>query len=113
VRGDERALRHVLQNLVDNALKYGPTGQTVRVTATPVAAGTLDVAVADEGPGVPAADRERIWQPFVRLATDDGTGGTGLGLNVVHTLVHAARGRVWVEDVPGGGARFVVRLPLA
>ncbi|MGZ8468612.1 MAG: sensor histidine kinase [Gemmatirosa sp.] len=113
VRGDERALRHVLQNLVDNALKYGPTGQTVRIAARSTTAPTLDVSVSDEGPGVPSADRGRIWQPFVRLETDEGTGGTGLGLNVVHTLVHAARGRVWVEDAPGGGARFVVRVPLA
>jgi signal transduction histidine kinase len=113
VRGDERALRHVLHNLVDNALKYGPTGQTVRVTASHVAAGMLDLAVSDEGPGVPATHRERIWLPFVRLETDDGIGGTGLGLNVVHTLVRALGGRVWVEDAPGGGARFVVRLPLA
>jgi signal transduction histidine kinase len=113
VRGDERALRHVLQNLVDNALKYGPSGQTVRVTASRGAPGTLDVAVADEGPGVPGADRERIWEPFVRLESDDGIGGTGLGLNVVRTLVQALGGRVWVEDAPAGGARFVVRLPLA
>ncbi|GLC27958.1 sensor histidine kinase [Roseisolibacter agri] len=113
VLGDERALRHVLQNLVDNALKYGPAGQTVRVTAAFDAPGTVDVAVDDEGPGVAIADRRRIWEPFVRLAHDDGATGTGLGLSVVHTLVCAGRGRVRVEDAPGGGARFVVRLPLA
>lgn len=111
VLGDARALRHVLQNLVDNALKHGPPGQTVRLSVA-AAPDTVDVRIDDEGPGVAAADRRRIWEPFVRLERDEAT-GTGLGLSVVRTLVQAGRGRVWVEDAPGGGARFVVRLPRA
>jgi signal transduction histidine kinase len=75
--------------------------------------------VDDQGPGVPPRDRERIFAPFVRLARDRvardhgeaSRPGSGLGLAVVRDLVALHGGRVWVEDAPGGGARFVVELP--
>ena len=106
--------RQVLLNLLDNALKYGPAGQTIRVRLSS-AEGRARISVSDEGGGVPASHRERIWMPYVRLAHNIRAerGGTGLGLTVVRELVDAMHGRVWVEDAPGGGAAFVVEWALA
>jgi signal transduction histidine kinase len=111
-RVDPRALRQIVLNLLDNAVKYGPVGQTVRVTL----AGSADkviVAVEDKGPGVPKAEREKIWDPYVRLtrAAESAAGGSGIGLSIVRELVRLHGGRAWVEDAPGGGARFVVEFP--
>ena len=117
---DADALRQIVINFIENALKFGPDGQTVTVTldierpAAPDAAGVLRLSVDDEGPGVQPADRERIWQPFVRLAEGGSApAGTGLGLSVVRQLVAEQGGRCSVSDAPGGGARFRVELPLA
>ena len=72
------------------------------------------LAVEDRGPGVPPDDRERIFEPFVRGRAAGRRGsaaGTGLGLTLVAEHVRILRGRVWAQDRPGGGARFVVELP--
>ena len=118
---DAAAVRQIVINFIENALKFGPDGQTVTVTldlehpAAPAdAGGVLRLSVDDEGPGVPPADRDRIWQPFVRLAEGGSApAGTGLGLSVVRQLVAELGGRWSVCDVPGRGARFRVELPLA
>jgi len=118
---DANAMRQIVINFIENALKFGPDGQTVTVTLDLVRApvpggadGLLYLSVDDEGPGVPAADRERIWQPFVRLAEGGSApAGTGLGLSVVRQLVEELGGRWSVYDAPDGGARFRVELPLA
>ena len=117
---DAAALRQIVINFVENALKFGPNGQTVTVTidvdhgdAHDGAAGLLRLTVDDEGPGVSPADRERIWQPFGRLAEGGSApAGTGLGLSVVRQLVAEQGGRCSVSDAPGRGARFSVELPL-
>lgn len=111
-RVDPRALRQVVLNLLDNAVKYGPLGQTVSVTLS----GTADrvtITVDDEGPGVPKGDREKIWDPYVRLSreTESAAGGSGIGLSIVRELVRLHEGRTWVEDAPGGGCRFVIEFP--
>jgi signal transduction histidine kinase len=62
---------------------------------------------------VPEAERDRIWEPFVRLREDETAGGSGLGLAVVRRVVAAHGGEAWVDDAPGGGARFHLRLALA
>jgi signal transduction histidine kinase len=112
---DESALRQMLLNLLDNAVKYGPEGQTVTVGLDPVRNERTRLWVQDQGPGVPPGDRERIWEQFWRLERDRGSAvaGTGIGLSVVRELATLHRGRVWVESAPGGGARFVLELPAA
>ena len=112
---DDGALRQMLLNLLDNAVKYGPDGQTVTIGIDPPGGDRARVWVQDQGPGVPAADRERIWDQFWRLERDRGSSvaGTGIGLSVVRELATLHRGRAWVEGAPGGGARFVIEVPVA
>jgi signal transduction histidine kinase len=106
---DANALRQVVVNLVDNALRFGPPGQTivVRVWARD---GFVSLAVEDEGPGIAVADRERVFGSFV---TASASSGSGIGLAVVRQLVDLHDGRVTIEDAPTGGARIVVRLQAA
>jgi signal transduction histidine kinase len=114
---DAEALRQMLLNLLDNAVKYGPAGQTVTVGLAAADTGAR-IWVDDAGPGIPPADRERIWERFWRLERDRGSAvaGTGIGLSVVRELVALHGGRAWAEDAPNGtgaaGARFVIELPL-
>lgn len=110
---DAGAIRQVCVNLLDNAVKYGPEGQTIRVSLEPAARNMLELTVADEGHGVPRAQREQIWKPFVRLDQDEGsTGGSGLGLSVVRDLIERHGGRIMVTDNPGArGARFIALVP--
>ncbi len=110
---DRDAFRQILLNLLDNAVKYGPAGQTVTVSSE-VAGDAVRIAVTDEGPGIPHADRHRVWEPYVRLnrGAESATGGSGIGLSVVRELVSLHRGRARAEGAPGGGARVVVELPL-
>ena len=108
---DAAAYRQIILNLLENAVRYGPPGQTVTVRVERLH-DTARVSVDDEGPGVPIADRERIWAPFVRLTSARrGTNGTGIGLAVVRDLTARHGGRAWVERAERGGARFVVELP--
>jgi signal transduction histidine kinase len=109
-RVDEGAVRQVLLNLLDNAVKYGPMGQVVRV-GLQQDDGRARLTVEDEGPGIAPRDANRIWQPFHRLASAAAvTGGAGIGLAIVQQLVELHDGHVHVE--PGAtGARFVVELP--
>jgi signal transduction histidine kinase len=113
---DRGALRQVLLNLLDNAVRYGPPGQNVTIT-TASAGDTWTLEVADEGPGIPADERERIFAPYYRMKRDAGgaVGGTGIGLAVVHRLVKEHGGRVHVVHADGNGgtgARFVAALPI-
>jgi signal transduction histidine kinase len=106
---DAGALRQILLNLLDNAVKYGTAGQTIVVSVERRGASAA-VTVSDEGPGVPLDERSRIWAPYARLVTasTSAVAGTGIGLAVVRQLVRLHGGTVGVEDAPGGGARFVV-----
>jgi signal transduction histidine kinase len=100
-------------NLVDNAMKYGPSEQTVLV-GTEKRNRVARLWVADEGPGIPKDERRRIWEPYRRLDRDarSAVAGTGIGLSIVREFVRLHGGRVWVEEPDNGGARFVVELPL-
>jgi signal transduction histidine kinase len=106
---DSGAVRQILLNLMDNAVKYGPAGQTIRVVLDRHAQ-SARMVVEDEGPGVPAADATRIFEPFNRLSRPgEATGGTGIGLAIVQQLVTLHGGRARVE--PGArGARFIVEI---
>jgi signal transduction histidine kinase len=111
VAADRDAMARVLTNLIENAVKYGREGQTVRISAGE-GEQRVRVIIDDEGAGVQRADRRRIWQPFVRGAQRSAaTTGTGIGLSVVRDLVAAMGGTVWADEAPAGGARFVVELP--
>jgi two-component system sensor histidine kinase KdpD len=100
----------VLTNLLENAAKFSQHG-----TAITVAAGQwqdrVEVRVADQGPGIPPEDRERVFEPFVR-GDQDAAGGTGLGLSIGRAIVESHGGRIWIEGTPGGGTTVVFRLPL-
>ena len=114
VRMRSDALRQILINLLDNAVKYGPAGQVVQVRASRVG-GRARLEVRDQGPGIPPSEREAVWRPFQRGtgALRSGAGGSGIGLTVVRELVAEHGGSIAVEDAPGGGALLVVQLPLA
>ena len=103
-------IRHVLVNLLDNAVKYGPVGQTVSVDVT-MSGANAQIVVSDEGSGVPAGERESIWRPFARAKTATDAAGSGIGLTIVRDVVAQNDGKAWVESAPGGGARFVVSIP--
>jgi signal transduction histidine kinase len=105
------ALRHVLLNLLDNAIKYGPVGQTVRVRLERVGE-NVQLSVRDEGPGVAAADRERVWSPFQRGSHTGPVAGSGIGLAIVRDIATRHGGRAWIENGTSAGATFVVTLPL-
>jgi signal transduction histidine kinase len=115
VVGDGHSIGRVLRNLVENAVKYGPSGQTIRLTIERADAGLGRIAVDDQGPGIPREERSRIWQPYYRLDRDrnGSAGGSGIGLAVVADLMRMMAGRAWVGDAPGGGSRFAVEFPLA
>jgi signal transduction histidine kinase len=111
---DRASLRQIVLNLLDNALRYGPRGGTIAVSVARVD-GWARLSVADEGPGIPVAERARVWRPYYRIAREENAtrGGTGLGLAVVHDAVRAHGGRATIHDAPNGGARFDIDFPLA
>ena len=104
------ALQRLVVNLLDNAVKYGPPGQTVRVNVDTIP-GNIRISVSDEGEGVRESEREEIWRAFSRGAAASAAAGSGIGLTIVRDVVTQHGGRAWVEDAPGGGALFVVTLP--
>jgi signal transduction histidine kinase len=109
---DHARVLQVLGNLIDNAVKYSPTGATVDVEVGPTAA-RVRFAVSDRGLGIPPADRERVFDKFFRLDPElaRGVGGTGLGLYISRQLVELMGGRIWADARAGGGSTFVVELP--
>jgi signal transduction histidine kinase len=114
IRADKRRLERVVTNLLNNADAHG--GGAVRVGLRRTGT-SLRLEVDDNGPGVPPKDRPRIFERFARGAaagrrSGSSGDGVGLGLALVDEHVRLHRGRVWVEDAPGGGARFVVELPI-
>lgn len=104
-----RYMSRALLNLVQNAVRYARA--RIDIALTHGADGHFELIVDDDGPGIPLADRERIFEPFIRLdeSRDRGTGGAGLGLAIVRRVAASHGGSIHVEDSPWGGARFVLR----
>jgi signal transduction histidine kinase len=111
-RLDPDLIAQVVRNLLVNARRHaGPEGRVV--LSANAAGGWLTIAVDDDGPGVPRAERERVFDRFQRsqAARDRGSGSSGLGLAIARSIVEAHGGRIWIEDSPLGGARAAFELP--
>jgi NtrC-family two-component system sensor histidine kinase KinB len=108
--GDATKLTWALSNLLSNALRYTPAGGRVRVGAEP-ADGRVMVSVSDTGPGIPADQRERIFERFAQAADGGDLGAAGLGLAIVRDIVQAHGGRIHLESEVGHGSRFILELP--
>lgn len=115
VLGDHRMLVTAVRNLLDNAVAYSDPGTRVVVaTSVDTGGGTVDVAVVDQGIGIPASAQARVFERFFRVdpARARDTGGTGLGLSIVKHVVADHGGEVTLWSEPGHGSTFTVRLPL-
>jgi two-component system phosphate regulon sensor histidine kinase PhoR len=110
---DSDRVQQVLSNLVDNAIKYGGGEGTVTIRGRTAENGSIELCVADNGPGIPEDARERIFERFYRLdkARSREQGGTGLGLSIVKHIIQCHGGKVWVESELGKGSRFCFSLP--
>lgn len=113
IAGDTDRLIQLVLGLVENAIRHSPSGGSVTI-GTSVAAGFATIWVDDEGPGVPLSERERIFEPFYRGAGQPRShGGAGLGLAIARSIATAHNGTIAAETAVGGGARMIVRIPLA
>jgi signal transduction histidine kinase len=113
---DGQAVQQALVNLIDNAVKHSPAGNEVVVElALNPQRSTLDLSVADHGPGIPSSEHEKIFERFYRLGSElrRETPGVGIGLSIVKHVVEAHGGRVRVESEVGEGSRFTIELPFA
>lgn len=111
---EESMIRRVLLNLLDNALKYSENNKQVTVSARELPHERVVLfSVADQGQGIPPDYRKLIFEKFQRIKTGSSSKGLGLGLAFCRLAVEAHGGRIWVDDTPGGGARFNFTLPIA
>jgi two-component system sensor histidine kinase KdpD len=101
----------VLTNLLENAARYSPVGATVKVSVASFR-DRVQVRVIDEGPGIPADDRERVFEAFYRGQRGPETPGSGLGLAIANAIVTAHGGRIWIDDAPGAGTAVVFEIPV-
>ena len=111
-QADPQRLHLAITNLIENAIKFTPSGGTVRVISWRRGS-EVGVTVSDEGPGIAAEDREHLFDRYYRADTTRARnlGGSGLGLAISHEVALAHGGRLWVEDAPGGGSSFSLALP--
>lgn len=110
LQGDPDMLRRVITNLLDNAIKFTPAGGTIALKVTADQA-VFHFIIADTGPGIPPEDRQRIFDPFVRLENHRTVKGSGLGLAFCKLAVEAHGGKIWVESQPGEGSQFIFTIP--
>jgi two-component system, sensor histidine kinase and response regulator len=110
IHGDPELLRRVMENLIDNALRYSPARSSIRVHAE-MREGRVDILVRDQGPGIPEEHRERVFEMYERLNEHHDRAGRGLGLVFCRAAVEAHGGAIWIDDTcEGPGATFHVRL---
>jgi two-component system phosphate regulon sensor histidine kinase PhoR len=114
VRADADRLEQVFGNLIDNAIKYGRAGGLIKVGGTLRDSGQIELYVEDDGPGIPPAAIERVFERFYRVdkARSREQGGTGLGLSIVKHIIQSHGGKVWAKSEPRRGAAFYFTLPL-
>ena len=112
VMADAGLLQRVLVNLLENAVRFSPKGSPVLISASSFA-GTVEIRIADSGPGVPDERRDDIFVPFQRLGDTDNLTGLGLGLALSRGFVEGMGGTMQAEDTPGGGLTMVISLPAA
>ncbi len=110
---EPNVISRVLLNLFDNALKYSHDGQLVTVEGRAIDNGEVLISVSDQGAGIPKEYREIVFEKFRRIKNDSSSKGLGLGLAFCRLAVEAHGGRIWIDDAPGGGARFNLTLPEA
>ncbi len=110
---DPVVLRQVVENLVSNALKYAP-GSDLEISCRLGAPGYIQLLADDRGPGIPRARQRQLFQPFTRLhaETSPDDASSGLGLSLARQIIADAGGQLWYEDREGGGARFIIELPV-
>lgn len=111
IAADPVQLDQVLTNLVENAARHSPNEGVVRIDIGPIEGG-VRVRVADEGPGIPAEQREKVFEAFYRGRVEPERPGSGLGLAIVRAIVTAHGGTIWVEETTGGGTSVVFDLPI-
>jgi two-component system sensor histidine kinase KdpD len=111
VRLDAMLIERVLVNLLENASKYTPPGSHVTLAAE-VVGDRLSVSVADDGPGLPPGREEAVFQKFTRGERESATPGVGLGLSICRAIVESHGGTILAQNRHGGGACFVLTLPL-
>jgi signal transduction histidine kinase len=111
LQGDEALLRRMFSNLLGNALAYTPPGGSVDVSLAKAGEGIV-LRVADTGPGIPAEDRERVFERFVRLDPARGAGGAGLGLAIARWVAEAHGGALRIVSSGAGGSTFAATLPI-
>ena len=110
-------MSEVVYTLVDNAAKYSPKNSTIRITTQRAGEELIQMAVEDQGPGIPVELRERVFDKFFRAIRDGdvttpGPSGTGMGLAIAKGIVEAHDGRIWIESGVHGGTRVVFTLPI-
>jgi len=112
VWADATRVRQILGNLVSNAIKYTPAGGTIEIGARETTGGVVEIAVRDNGIGIPAEEQAHLFEKFYRTSAGRRTtGGTGLGLAIARSLVELHGGRIWCESDGRGGSRFAFTLP--
>ncbi len=112
VQGSPRLLRRLIRNLIENAAKHGQPPVEVELAHSPD--GWISIVVTDQGPGIPAAERERVFEPFYRPSgRAEAAGSWGLGLSIVRQIAERHGGGVACQAGPSGGSRFIVRIPAA
>jgi len=112
VRGDPERIAQILDNLLDNALKYSSADSPIELSLA-IAGTEANVRVTDHGVGVPDDERARLFTPFYRTSRTSGVPGTGLGLHISQQLAKRHGGRLWLEASSDAGSVFVFALPLA
>jgi len=107
---DPVQIDQVVSNLLENAVRFSPPGGEILISVAPWQR-SVQVRVADQGPGIPVEERKRVFDAFYRREAGEGRSGSGLGLAIARAIVLAHDGRIWIEGSPSGGTAVVFELP--